>query len=82
LLQPGRRRERLAERAAAATFDLWQVAKQTPACHATHRTTTQALSKRIGWFPVSTSRVLCGMHKVESIDQLVERDGYDAVGGR
>ncbi|KAI8470486.1 MAG: hypothetical protein J3K34DRAFT_521273 [Monoraphidium minutum] len=39
----------------------------------------QALSKRIGWFPVSTSKVLCGMHKVDSIEQLVARDGADAV---
>lgn len=48
--------------------------------HTTHA--PQALSKRIGWFAVSTSKVLCGMHKVDNIQQLVERDGREAVGER
>jgi hypothetical protein len=41
----------------------------------------QALSKRIGWFPVSTAKVLCGMHKAGTIQELIERDGREAVGG-
>lgn len=40
----------------------------------------RALSKRIGWFPCSTAKVLCGMHKVASIEELVARDGAEAVG--
>ena len=42
--------------------------------------TAQSLAKRIGWFPVHTSKVLCGMLKADSVQQLMERDGRDAVG--
>ncbi|GBF88969.1 shikimate kinase-related protein [Raphidocelis subcapitata] len=39
----------------------------------------QALAKRIGWFPVSTSKVLCGMHKASTMQELLEREGREAV---
>lgn len=40
----------------------------------------QALSKKIGWFPVSTSKILLGLHKASSIQELIDKQGYEAVG--
>lgn len=33
-----------------------------------------------GWFPVSTRKVLLGLQKAETLDQLMAREGRDAVG--
>lgn len=40
----------------------------------------QALSKKIGWFPVSTRKVLLGLHKAESIQEIINKEGREAVG--
>eukprot|EP00878_Enallax_costatus_P024443 GHUV01026083.1.p1 GENE.GHUV01026083.1~~GHUV01026083.1.p1 ORF type:complete len:158 (+),score=34.49 GHUV01026083.1:1053-1526(+) len=40
----------------------------------------QALSKKIGWFPVSTSKVLLGLHKASSIQEIIDKEGRDALG--
>lgn len=40
----------------------------------------QALSKKIGWFPVSTSKVLTGMHKVADVEELIATKGHDVLG--
>lgn len=33
-----------------------------------------------GWFPVSTRKVLLGMQKAETLDELISREGRDEVG--
>jgi hypothetical protein len=40
----------------------------------------QALAKKIGWFPVSTAKILTGMHKAGSIQEIVEKQGRTALG--
>jgi hypothetical protein len=40
----------------------------------------QALAKKIGWFPVSTARILTGMHKAGSIQEIVDTQGREALG--
>ena len=42
----------------------------------------QALAARIGWFPVQTSKVMQGMHKVASMEELEQRDGIEKLGER
>jgi len=41
----------------------------------------QALSKKIGWFPVSTARVLMGLHTADSMQEMLDNLGEEAVGG-
>jgi hypothetical protein len=40
----------------------------------------QALAKKIGWFPVSTAKILTGMHKAGSIQEIVDKQGREALG--
>lgn len=39
-----------------------------------------ALAKKVGWFPVSTAKVLAGMNKVDNISQMTKEQGWPAVG--
>lgn len=39
----------------------------------------QALSKKIGWFPVATSKVLLGLHKAGSIQEYIDKHGHEAL---
>jgi hypothetical protein len=40
----------------------------------------QALAKKIGWFPVSTAKILTGMNKAGSIQEIVDKQGREALG--
>jgi hypothetical protein len=40
------------------------------------------LGKKIGWFPVSTSKVLLGMHKQPSVEELRKHMGDELLGER
>jgi hypothetical protein len=40
----------------------------------------KALSKRIGWFPSSTAKVLQGLHKVSSVAELEQKLGAEGLG--
>jgi hypothetical protein len=40
----------------------------------------KALSKRIGWFPTSTAKVLQGLHKVSSVAELEQKLGAEGLG--
>ncbi len=40
----------------------------------------QQLGKQIGWFPVSTSKILLGMHKQSSVEDLEKHMGRDLLG--
>ncbi|WIA29660.1 hypothetical protein OEZ86_012144 [Tetradesmus obliquus] len=39
----------------------------------------QALAKKIGWFPVSTARILTGMNKADSVEEIVQKQGREAL---
>jgi hypothetical protein len=40
----------------------------------------QQLGKQIGWFPVTTSKILLGMHKQRSIEDLEKHMAHDLLG--
>ncbi|KAF6260351.1 hypothetical protein COO60DRAFT_1700353 [Scenedesmus sp. NREL 46B-D3] len=39
----------------------------------------QALAKKIGWFPVSTAKILTGMHKAGSVQEVIGKQGREAL---
>ncbi|WIA09584.1 hypothetical protein OEZ85_008976 [Tetradesmus obliquus] len=39
----------------------------------------QALAKKIGWFPVSTARILTGMNKAGTVEEIVQKQGREAL---
>ena len=41
----------------------------------------QALSKKLGWFPVCTQKVLLGLHKAEDAKDLEQKLGAEGLGG-
>jgi hypothetical protein len=40
----------------------------------------QALAKKIGWFPVSSAKILTGMMKAGSVQEIIEKQGREALG--